>query len=98
MLVLLGVLQLPIVVGLVDQLDVAVLRVLEWTIHILLGVPSCVSFCQQEFGEFPRPAWAVGSYSSGPPARGTPQIIVDKTSRLTGRLRVYKKFILWRNF
>ena len=80
MLVLLGVLQLPIVVGLVDQLDVAVLRVLERTIHILLGVPSCVSFCQQEFGEFPRPALAVGS---GPPAGETPQILVDKTSSMS---------------
>ena len=37
-----------------------------------------------------RPAWAVGSsYSSGPPAGGTPQILVDKTSPMTGRLRVY---------
>ena len=58
----------------------------------LLGVPSCVRFCQQEFGEFPWPAWAVGSYSSGPPAGGTPQILVDKTSRMTGRLRVYKQW------
>ena len=57
--------------------------------HTLLGVPSCVRLCQQEFGEFPRPAWAVGSYSSGPPAGGTPQILVDKTSPMTGRLRVY---------
>ena len=55
----------------------------------LLGVPSCVRFRQQEFGEFLRPAWAVGSYSSGPPAGGTPQILVDKTSRMTGRLRLY---------
>ena len=38
----------------------------------LLGVPSWVRFCRQEFGEFPPPAWAVGSYSSGPPAGGTP--------------------------
>ena len=36
----------------------------------------------------PRPAWAAGSYSSGPPAGGTPQILVDKTSHMTGRLRV----------
>jgi len=36
----------------------------------------------------PRPAWAVGSYSSGPPAGGTPQILVDKTLRITSRLRV----------
>ena len=45
--------------------------------------------CQQEFGEFPRPAWAVGSYSSGPPAGGTPQILVHKTSAISGRRRVY---------
>ena len=42
-----------------------------------------------EFLEFPRTAWAVGSYSSGPPAGGTPQNLVDKTSRMTGCLRVY---------
>ena len=47
-------------------------------------------FCQQEFGEFPQPAWAEGSHSSGPPAAagGTPQILVDKTSAMSGRLRV----------
>ena len=55
----------------------------------LLGGSSFARFCQQEFGEFPRPAWAVGSYSSGPLALGTPQILVDKTLRMTSRLRVY---------
>ena len=55
----------------------------------LLGVPSWVRFCRQEFGEFPRPAWAVGSYSSGPPAGWTPQILDDKTSPMMGSLRVY---------
>ena len=40
------------------------------------------------------PAWAVGSYSSGPLAGGTPQILVDKTSRMTGRLRVYKSYLV----
>ena len=39
--------------------------------------------------EFPRPAWAAGCYSSGPPAGGTPQILVDITSPITERLRVY---------
>ena len=58
----------------------------------LLGDPSFVRFCQQEFGMFHHPAWAVGSYSSGPPAGGTPQILVDKTSRMTGRLRVYSSY------
>ena len=28
---------------------------------------------------FHHPAWAVGSYSSGPPAEGTPQILVNPT-------------------
>ena len=46
----------------------------------LLGGSSFARFCQQEFGEFPRPAWAVGSYSSGPAAGGTPQF--PKTNRL----------------
>ena len=27
----------------------------------------------------PPPAWAIGSYSSGPPAGGTPQIVIFKT-------------------
>ena len=49
--------------------------------YTLLGGSSFARFCQQEFGEFPRPAWAVGNYSSGPPAGGTPQILVDKTLR-----------------
>ena len=40
--------------------------------HTFLGGSSFARFCQQEFGEFPRPAWAVDSYSSGPPAGGTP--------------------------
>ena len=57
--------------------------------NTLLGGSSFARFCQQEFGEFPRPAWAVGSYSSGPTAGGTPQILVDKTLRMTSRLRVY---------
>ena len=55
----------------------------------LLGVQSWVRFCQQEFGMFHHPAWAVGSHSSGPPVGGTPQILVDKTSSMTGCLRVY---------
>ena len=69
-------------------------RVQRWDIvhdSTLLGVPSWVRFCQQEFGEFPRPPWAVGSYSSGPPAGGTTQILVDKTSSMSGRLRVYNR-------
>ena len=61
----------------------------SYYVSTLLGFQSWVRFCQQEFGEFPRPAWAVGSYSSGPPAGGTPQLLVDKTSPMTGRLRVY---------
>ena len=45
----------------------------------LLGVPSLARLWREEFGEFPRPAWAVGSYSIGPPAGGTPQILLFKT-------------------
>ena len=56
----------------------------------LLGVPSCVRFCQQEFGELPRLVGRYCSYLLPKQAGGTPQILVDKTSRMTGRLRVYK--------
>ena len=42
-------------------------------------VQSWVRFCQHEFGKFPWPAWAVGSYSSGQPAGGTHQILIIKT-------------------
>ena len=55
----------------------------------LLGVPSCVRFCQQEFGEFPRLVGCYCSYLLPKQAGGTPQILVDKTSRMTGCLRVY---------
>ena len=34
------------------------------------------------FGMFHYPAWAIGSYSSGPPAGGTPQILVSPTKVL----------------
>ena len=42
------------------------------------------------WGVPPRPAWAVGSYRSGSPAWGTPQILVDKTLRMKSRLRLYR--------
>ena len=35
---------------------------------------SGTRFCWLRFGMFHHPAWAVCSYSSGPPAEGTPQI------------------------
>ena len=41
----------------------------------LLGVQSWVRFYQQEFGEFPWPAWTVGSYSSGPPMTWKPMSV-----------------------
>ena len=44
----------------------------------LLGGSSFARFCQQEFGEFPWPAWAVGSYSSGPPAGELPKFLLTK--------------------
>ena len=59
--------------GITDQHVRGMLR----QVCTLLGGHSWMRFCQQEFGEFPRPAWAVGSYSRGPPAGGTPQILVD---------------------
>ena len=55
----------------------------------LLGVQSWVRFCQQEFGEFPRLVGRYCSYLLPKQAGGTPQILVDKTSPMTGRLRVY---------
>ena len=36
---------------------------------------------------FPLPAWAVGSYSSGPPAGGSPQISVNPTKVLDHQSR-----------
>ena len=40
---------------------------------------SWTGFCWIGFGMFHHPAWAVGSYSSGPPAGGTPKIKVNPT-------------------
>ena len=37
----------------------------------------------------PPSAWAVGSCSSGPPAGGTPQILIFKTWRTIGRPALY---------
>ena len=56
----------------------------------LLGVQSWVRFCQQEFGEFPRLVGRYCSYLLPKQAGGTPQILVDKISYMTGRLRVYR--------
>ena len=57
--------------------------------NTLLGVQSWVRFCQQEFWELPRLMGRYCSYLLPKQAGGTPQIIVDKTSPMTGRLRVY---------
>ena len=48
----------------------------ERTPHSVQGDPSGgePGFCWLGFGMFHHPAWAVGSYSSGPLAGGTPQI------------------------
>ena len=40
------------------------------------------------------PAWAVGSYSSGSPARGIPQNIILKTLQMTGWMALYSLHIL----
>ena len=58
-------------------------------LNILLGGSSFARFCQQEFGEFPRLVGRYCSYLLPKHAGGTPQILVDKTSPMTGRLRVY---------
>ena len=79
---------LNLISRLADDREPSVRSELMEQVCTLLGVQSWVRFCQQEFGEFPWPAWAVGSYSSGPAAGGTPQILVDKTLRMTSRLRV----------
>ena len=50
-----------------------------WITLYTVGRPVFARFWRKEFGEFPRPALAVGSYSSGPPAGGTPQILLFKT-------------------
>ena len=58
--------------------------------NTLLGVPSWVRFCRREFWEFP---WLMGRYCSyllPKQAGGTLQIFVDKTLRMTNRLRVYE--------
>ena len=54
----------------------------------LLGGSSFARFCQQEFGEFHRLVGRYGNYLLPKQAGGTPQIFVDKTLRMTSRLRV----------
>ena len=49
----------------------------------LLGVPSCVRFCQQEFGELLRLVGCYCSYLLPKQGGGTSQILVDKTSRMS---------------
>ena len=60
----------------------------KFKLPTLLGVQSWVRFCRQEFGEFPQLVGRYYSYLLPKQARGTPQILVDKTSPMTGRLRV----------
>ena len=45
--------------------------------NTLSGVPSCVRFCRQEFGEFPRLVGRYCSYLRPKQAGGTPQILVN---------------------
>ena len=63
----------------------------KWSLRscTLLGVPSCVRLCQQKFGQFPRLVGRYCSYLLPMQAGGIPETFVDKTSRMTGRLRVY---------
>ena len=50
-------------------------RIENWS-HNLQGVPCPrrLGFVLLGVGIFHHPAWAVGSYSGGPPAGGNPQI------------------------
>ena len=57
--------------------------------NALLGVPSCVRFCQQEFGELPRLVGHYCSYLLPKQAGGTTQILVSKTLRMIGRPALY---------
>ena len=56
-----------------------------WIKSTLLGGSSFARFCQQEFGEFPRLVGRYCSYLLPKQAGGTPQILVDKTWRMTSR-------------
>ena len=56
--------------------------------YTLLGGHSWVRFCQQ-FVEFCRLVGRNCSHLLPKQAGGTPQILVDKTSSMSGRLRVY---------
>ena len=60
-----------------------------YVVSTLLGVQLWVRFCRQEFGEFPRLVGRYCDYLLPKQAMGTPQILVDKTSPMTGCLRVY---------
>ena len=60
-----------------------------FTLCTLLGVQSWVRFCQQEFGEFPRQVGRYCSYLLPKQAGRTPQILLFKTLRMTGRPTVY---------
>ena len=59
----------------------------------LLGVQSWVRFCRQEFVEFPRLVGRYCSYLLPMQAGGTPQILIFKTLRMTGRPKVYTSYI-----
>ena len=59
-----------------------------YMLYTLLGGSSFARFCQQEVGEFPRLVGRYCSYLLPKQARRTTQILVDKTSPMTGRLRV----------
>ena len=73
---------------------------MDLPVYTVLGVPSFVRFCYDFLCELRGPAWAVGSYSSGPPAGGTFQNTLNKISRMKGHLMPNsvkswpKKFVL----
>ena len=61
---------------------------IRYTVHTMWGVPSLVIFCYLFLSELRGPAWAVGSYSIGPPARGIFQNTFNKISGVIGHPRV----------
>ena len=52
--------------------------------HTVAFIQSDTMFCLVARLKLREPAWAVDSYSSGPPAGGNSQNLISKTLRMTG--------------
>ena len=57
--------------------------------YTALFIQSVAMFCYSCLLKLRGPAWAEGSYSRGPPAGGTPQILISKILGMTGRIVLY---------